>query len=66
MKSSHWVRVPFGRTHESSDDSSVLPDGRRTSCEDFRFALPAGTQYVAVTGYPPYPFVYTLVVSLPP
>ncbi len=49
----------------ASDDSWVLPDGTRTFCEDFRFALPAGTQYVAVTGYPPYPFVYTLVVSIP-
>jgi len=49
-----------------SDDSWVLPDGTHTFCEDFTHALPAGTQYVAVTGYPPYPFVYTLVVSIPP
>jgi hypothetical protein len=49
-----------------SDDSWVLPNGPRTRCEDFTFALPAGTSYVAVTGYPPYPFVYTLVVSIPP
>ena len=48
-----------------SDDSWVLPDGTRTRCEDFTFAEPEGTQYVAVTGYPPYPFVYTLVVSVP-
>ncbi len=50
----------------SSDDSWVLPNGTRTQCEDFTFALPEGTSWVAVTGYPPYPFVYTLVVSLAP
>lgn len=49
----------------SSDDSWVV-GGTKTRCEDFTFALPAGTGHVAVTGYPPYPFVYTLVVSIPP
>jgi hypothetical protein len=49
-----------------SDDSWVLADGTRTRCEDFTFPLPEGPAYVAVTGYPPYPFVYTLAVSVAP
>jgi hypothetical protein len=49
-----------------SDDSWVLPSGARTFCEDFTLALPEGTGHVAVTGYPPYPFVYTLVVRVAP
>lgn len=33
-------------------------------CEDVTVVLPAGTSYVAVSGYPPYPLVYTLVVTI--
>jgi hypothetical protein len=34
-------------------------------CEDFAVTLGEGTNYVAVSGYPPYPFVYTLKVTIP-
>jgi len=42
-----------------SDDSGI------NWCEDFSLTLAAGTNYVAVSGYPPYPFVYTLKVTIP-
>ncbi len=48
-----------------SDDSWPGPNGTGTRCEDFTWSLPAGASYVAVSGYPPYPFVYTLVVTIP-
>ncbi len=56
---------PAGQRLTWSDDSWAGPDGRGSRCEDFTFALPEGTAHVAVSGYPPYPFVYTLVVSIP-
>lgn len=35
------------------------------TCEDFSLSLAEGTAYVLLTGYEPYPFVYTLKVSVP-
>jgi hypothetical protein len=34
-------------------------------CEDFTVALPEGTNYLDVQGYPPTPFVYTVKVTIP-
>jgi hypothetical protein len=34
-------------------------------CEDLTVALAGGTSYVSVAGYQPYPFDYTLSVTIP-
>lgn len=41
------------------DDGGVPP-----FCEDLTVALPAGTNYVKVGGYPPVPFNYMLKVTI--
>jgi hypothetical protein len=43
-----------------ADDNGLAP-----SCEDLTVALPAGTAYVMVVGYEPFPFAYTLRVTRP-
>ncbi len=49
----------------SSDDSAII-DGARTRCEDFTVALPGGTSYVDVMGFPATAaFAYTLMVTIP-
>jgi hypothetical protein len=53
------VFEPGGARTLWSDDSGIY------RCEDVRVELPAGTGYVAVTGYAPYPFDYTVVVTVP-
>jgi hypothetical protein len=42
------------------DDDSVF-----SYCEDFTVALSAGKNYVKVGGWPPVPFTYTLLVTIP-
>lgn len=42
-----------------SDDDGGLPPW----CEDLTVALPAGTNYVLVSGWNPTPFVYTLKLT---
>jgi hypothetical protein len=44
-----------------ADDTLTPP----TFCEDLTVALPAGTAYVMVGGYAPFPFNYTLQVTGP-
>ncbi len=41
-----------------SDDSGPV------LCESFDVALEGGTSYVEVSGFPPFPFVYTLMVDI--
>ncbi|HEU4384923.1 MAG TPA: hypothetical protein VFR85_15685 [Anaeromyxobacteraceae bacterium] len=48
-----------GATVAESDDSGLV------WCEDFNVPLAAGTSYVAVSGWPPVPFGYTLKVAVP-
>jgi hypothetical protein len=43
----------------ANDDGGVLP-----FCEDLTVALPAGTSYVKVGGWPPVPFNYLLKVTI--
>jgi hypothetical protein len=55
---------PFVEVYNSSQSWVTLSDDSGINwCEDFTVFLPAGTNYVAISGFPPYPFVYTLVVT---
>lgn len=56
-----WIEVYTGSQSfvDGDDDSGVQP-----WCEDLTVSLPQGTNYVVVGGFPPYPFVYTLRVTI--
>lgn len=55
-----WIEVFDGAQQSvDGDDDSFFP-----WCEDLTTFLPAGTNYVVVGGYAPYPFVYTLRVTI--
>jgi hypothetical protein len=45
------------------DDSPSVPTAQ-PYCEDFTVHLDAGTNYVVVSGWEPFPFVYTLKVDV--
>lgn len=55
-----WVDVfdASGTWLTFSDDSGL------NFCEDFTVALPEGVAYVAVSGFPPYPFLYTVKIRI--
>ncbi len=60
-----WVEIynSAGVFIARSDDSATsLPPGW---CEDFTVALSGGVHYVMIAGWQPYPFTYTLKVTIP-